>query len=259
MVLEGRRQFTGFVRDLTARQESDRRLHEAQDELLHISRLSEMGQMASTLAHELNQPLAAINNYLAGAERLIQRGEYERTSVAFGKAVEQVDRAAQIIRRLREFVSKGEADRRAESLSKIVEEASALALVGARSQGVLATIDLDPKGEQAFVDKIQIQQVLVNLVRNAIEAMANAPRRNLVISSRRQGEMIEVAVADTGPGIAEHIKARLFEPFVTSKATGMGVGLSICRSIVESNGGRLWAEDNAGGGTVFRFTVPVAS
>jgi len=259
VVLEGRRQFTGFVRDLTDRQESDRRLHEAQDELLHISRLSEMGQMASTLAHELNQPLAPINNYLAGAERLIQRGEYERTSVAFGKAVEQVDRAAQIIRRLREFVSKGEADRRAESLSKIVEEASALALVGARSQGVLATIDLDPKGEQAFVDKIQIQQVLVNLVRNAIEAMANAPRRNLVISSRRQGEMIEVAVADTGPGIAEHIKARLFEPFVTSKATGMGVGLSICRSIVESNGGRLWAEDNAGGGTVFRFTVPVAS
>jgi two-component system sensor kinase FixL len=258
VILEGRRQFTGFVRDLTDRQESDRRLHEAQDELLHISRLSEMGQMASTLAHELNQPLAAINNYLAGAERLMQRGDYERTSIAFGKAVEQVDRAAQIIRRLREFVSKGDADRRPESLSKIVEEASALALVGAKSQGVRAAISLDPVAELAFVDKIQIQQVLVNLVRNAVEAMEEGLLRNLQVTTRRQGEMIEVAVADTGPGIAEHIKARLFEPFVTSKATGMGVGLSICRSIVESNGGRLWAEDNEGGGTVFRFTLPVA-
>ena len=258
VILEGRRQFTGFVRDLTDRQESDRRLHEAQDELLHISRLSEMGQMASTLAHELNQPLAAINNYLAGAERLMQRGDYERASVAFGKAVEQVDRAAQIIRRLREFVSKGDADRRPESLSKIVEEASALALVGAKSQGLRAAISLDPFAELAFVDKIQIQQVLVNLVRNAVEAMEAGPLRNLHVTTRRQGEMIEVAVADTGPGIAEHIKARLFEPFVTSKATGMGVGLSICRSIVESNGGRLWAEDNEDGGTVFRFTLPVA-
>jgi two-component system sensor kinase FixL len=258
VILEGRRQFTGFVRDLTDRQESDRRLHEAQDELLHISRLSEMGQMASTLAHELNQPLAAINNYLAGAERLMQRGEYAGTATAFAKAVEQVDRAAQIIRRLREFVAKGEADRRTESLVKIIEEASALALVGAKSQGVRAAISLDPEGEFAFVDKIQIQQVLVNLVRNAIEAMATSPLRNLLITSRRAGEMIEVAVADSGPGIAEAIKARLFQPFVTSKPTGMGVGLSICRSIVESNGGRLWAEDNAGGGTVFCFTVPAA-
>jgi two-component system sensor kinase FixL len=258
VLLEGRRQFTGFVRDLTERQESDRRLHEAQDELLHISRLSEMGQMASALAHELNQPLAAINNYLAGAERLMQRGDYEKTGVAFSKAIEQVDRAAQIIRRLREFVAKGEADRRTESLSKIIEEASALALVGARSQGVRAAINLDPDAESAFVDKIQIQQVLVNLVRNAIEAMAASATRNLAITSRRVGDMIEVAVTDTGPGIAESIKARLFEPFVTSKATGMGVGLSICRSIVESNGGRMWAEDNPGGGTIFRFTVPPA-
>ncbi len=256
VVLEGRRQFTGFVRDLTDRQESDRRLHEAQDELLHISRLSEMGQMASSLAHELNQPLSAISNYLAGAERLIGRGDYAATAIAFGKAVAQVDRAAQIIRRLRDFVSKGEAERRTESLPKIIEEASALALVGAKSEGVRATIDLDPAARWAFVDKIQIQQVLVNLVRNAVEAMASAPRRELAIVTRRSGETIEVAVADTGPGIAELIKARLFQPFVTSKATGMGVGLSICRSIVESNGGRLWAEDNEGGGAVFRFTLP---
>lgn len=255
VIIEGRRQFTGFVRDLTERQESERRLHEAQAELLHISRLSEMGQMASALAHELNQPLAAINNYLSGAERLMKRGEMERATDAFGKVVEQVDRAAQIIRRLREFVSKGDADRRVESLPKIIDEASALALVGARSQGVKAEITLDPAAETAFVDKIQVQQVLVNLVRNAVEAMAVSPVRKLLVGTRRVGEMIEVRVADTGPGIAPHIKARLFEPFVTSKATGMGVGLSICRSIIESHGGRMWVEDNPGGGTVFRFTV----
>ncbi|MDR3510353.1 MAG: PAS domain S-box protein [Caulobacteraceae bacterium] len=256
VIIEGRHQFTGFVRDLTERQESERRLHEAQAELLHISRLSEMGQMASALAHELNQPLAAINNYLSGAERLMKRGELERATDAFGKVIEQVDRAAQIIRRLREFVSKGDADRRVESLPKIIDEASALALVGARSQGVKAEFALDPAAETAFVDKIQVQQVLVNLVRNAVEAMNAAPVRKLLVGTTRIGEMIEVRVADTGPGIAPHIKARLFEPFVTSKATGMGVGLSICRSIIESHGGRLWAEDNAGGGTVFRFTVP---
>jgi two-component system, LuxR family, sensor kinase FixL len=259
VMIEGRRQFTGFVRDLTDRHESDRRLHEAQAELLHISRLSEMGQMASALAHELNQPLAAINNYLAGAERLMQRGDLERTTQAFGKAVEQVDRAAQIIRRLREFVSKGDTERRVESLPKIIDEASALALVGARSQGVKAEITLDPAAETAFVDKIQVQQVLVNLVRNAVEAMSASTRRHLTLATRRTGDMIEVKVVDTGPGIADHIKARLFEPFVTSKATGMGVGLSICRSIIEAHGGRLWAEDNPDGGTVFRFTVPAPS
>ena len=256
VLMEGRRQFTGFVRDLTERQESDRRLHEAQAELLHISRLSEMGQMASALAHELNQPLAAINNYLSGAERLMQRGDTERTVVAFGKAMEQVDRAAQIIRRLREFVSKGDTERRSESLHKVIDEAAALALVGARSIGVKAEFVLEPATETAFIDKIQVQQVLVNLVRNAVEAMSDWPHRKLLVGARRVGEMIEVRVADSGPGIEPQIKARLFEPFVTSKTTGMGVGLSICRSIIEAHGGRLWAEDNPGGGTVFRFTVP---
>jgi two-component system sensor kinase FixL len=258
VIIEGARQFTGFVRDLTERQDNERRLHEAQSELLHISRLSEMGQMASALAHELNQPLAAINNYLSGAERLMQRGEMARATEAFGKVVEQVDRAAQIIRRLREFVSKGDADRRVESLPKIIDEASALALVGARSQGIKAEFVLDPAADTAFVDKIQVQQVLVNLVRNAVEAMAASPVRKLLVGARRVGDMIEVRVADTGSGIAPHIKSRLFEPFVTSKSTGMGVGLSICRSIIESHGGRMWVEDNPGGGTVFRFTVPAA-
>ncbi len=258
-VLEGRRQFTGFVRDLSEREENLRRLHELQSELLHVARLGEMGQMASALAHELNQPLAAISNYLRASRRLLRTGESAKVEAAFGKAVEQVDRAGQIIRRLRDFVRKGETERRVERLTKVIEEASALALVGARSQGVKVELRLDPEAASVLIDKVQIQQVLINLMRNAAEAMSGSPRRELTIATvGSAGSSVEVSIADTGPGIAADVRPRLFQPFVTSKAAGMGVGLSISRSIIEAHGGRLWAEDNPGGGTIFRFTVPSA-
>lgn len=254
--------FTGFVRDLTERQHAEQRLQELQSELVHISRLTALGEMSSALAHELNQPLSAIANYLNGVQRLLASDDTVSPKVreALAKAVEQALRSGDIIRRLREFVSRGETAQRAESVAKLVEEASALALVGARQLGVRVGFDLDPKADYALVDKVQIQQVLLNLVRNAVEAMAESPRRELTVSSRlSKGKMVEISIADTGPGLAPQVAERLFQPFVTTKAQGMGVGLSICRTIVEAQGGKIWVEDNPGGGAVFRLTVPKAS
>ena len=172
------------------------------------------------------------------------------------KAAEQSLRAGDIIRRLRDFVARGESERRIENLKKLIEEASALALVGAKEHGVRVKFQIDPAHDVVLVDKVQIQQVLLNLIRNAIEAMDQSPRRELLIGSRPDGEMVEVFVADTGPGIAPEIAGQLFQPFITTKRYGMGVGLSISRSIVESHGGQIVVEPNQGGGTVFRFTMP---
>lgn len=254
-----RRLFIGFVRDLTERQDSEHRLHELQAELLHLSRLSELGQIASALAHEVNQPLTAISNYARAAERLIRMGNPERAIEALERTITQADTAAQIIRRVREFAHKGQSERQVENVARTVEEASTLALVGARTAGVRMEIRLDPAAHTAFIDRVQIQQVLVNLVRNAVEAMQDSPRRELVITtSSTQPRTVEIAVSDSGPGLAAPVREKLFQPFVTTKDTGMGVGLSICRAIVEDgHNGRLWVEDNPGGGTVFRLTLPV--
>lgn len=252
--------FTGFIRDLTERQRTDARLQELQSELVHISRLTAMGEMASALAHELNQPLSAIANYMKGSRRLLE-GRADDDSIlirdALEKAAEQSLRAGQIIRRLRDFVSRGESERRIESINKLVQEASALALVGAKEHGVRVRYEIDPGQDLVLVDKVQIQQVLLNLIRNAIEAMEQSPRRELLIASRGRGEdILEIAVSDTGPGISPEIAAQLFQPFVTTKRYGMGVGLSISRSIIENHGGQIVVEPNSGGGTVFRFTIP---
>jgi two-component system sensor kinase FixL len=251
------RYFTGFIRDLTERQEAERRLQEMQSELVHVSRLTALGEMASALAHELNQPLSAIANYVTGSRQLLAREGSDREKVrdALERASEQALRAGQIIRRLREFVARGETERQIEPLAKLLEEASALALVGAREHGVLVRFDLDPRAELVIADKVQIQQVVLNLIRNAVDAMEEAPRRELRICSRAKGDMVEVQVADTGPGISEEVAQQLFHPFVTTKAAGMGIGLSISRTIVESHGGRIWAERNADGGATFHFTM----
>jgi two-component system sensor kinase FixL len=169
-------------------------------------------------------------------------------------------RAGQIIHRLRNFVSRGESERKSESLSKLLEEASALALVGAKDQGVRVRFDLDADRDLVFVDKVQIQQVILNLIRNAIEAMAESPRRQLLISSGKADEqMVEISVADTGSGLASEVTEQLFQPFVTTKRHGMGVGLSISKTIVEAHGGRIWADANPGGGTVFHLTLKPAA
>ncbi len=253
--------FTGFVRDLTERQRTERRVQELQQELAHVSRLTEMGQMASGLAHEINQPLAASANYLQAARRLLAKGDEpsaERATTALDNVAAQLDRTTEIVRRLRAFVRKSEFQPRAEDIAKVMQEASALALIGASERGVRVNLS-EPAGLPLVrIDKVQIQQVMVNLIRNAIEAMEASPRRELTIEIDAAGDgMIAVSVIDTGPGLAPAVAERLFLPFVTTKPQGMGVGLSICRAIVEAHGGQIVAGPNPSGGTIFRFTVPV--
>jgi two-component system sensor kinase FixL len=256
----GVRYFTGFVRDLTERQQTETRLQEIQSELVHMSRFTALGEMASTLAHEINQPLTAIANYLKGCRRILQRMEGDQVPMlreAVNQAADQAIRAGQVIRHLREFVSRGEGERHIENLPKLIEEASALALVGAKEKGVRVTFSLDPDAPLVLADRIQIQQVLLNLVRNAIEAMEDRPRRELVITTRAMPaeRMVAIGVADTGGGIAPEIADQLFQPFVTTKRNGMGVGLSICRTIVEAHGGKIAVESAPGRGTTFVLTL----
>ncbi len=262
VVLNGERFFTGFVRDLTERRAQERRVQELQSELVHVSRLTAMGEMASSLAHELNQPLSAIASYMKGSVTLLdaERPDLPRLKTALAQAGDQALRAGDIIKRLREFVAKGETEHTLEDPSRLMEEASALALVGVKDHDVRVDLRLSRNLGPIIVDKVQIQQVALNLIRNAVDAMADAPRRELEIRVAAAGDedTVRISVADTGPGVDPIVRSRLFQPFVTSKPTGMGVGLSICRTIVESHGGSIWAEDNPGGGTVFVFTLPRA-
>lgn len=252
--------FTGFIRDLTEREETAARLHETQGELARLARLNEMGEMASTLAHELNQPLSAIANYVHGCVRLLQDAGDPKTVMvreALEAAAEQSLRAGQIIKHLREFVTKGETDKTPENIRKVIEESGALALAGSKEKGVRTVFDFAPGAEMAMIDRIQIQQILINLMRNAIEAMKDSPYRELTVRTRldSKGE-IAVEVEDTGPGISNEIAQDLFKPFVTTKAGGMGIGLSISKRIVEAHGGEMTVSKNASGGASFRFTLP---
>ena len=258
---DNRRFFTGFIRDLTERQNTEARLQELQSELVHISRLTAMGEMASTLAHELNQPLSAISNYLKGSRNLLEdRSDENSTTIrnALDKAADQAMRAGQIIRRLRDFVSRGETERHAESVSKLIEEASALALVGVKDRGIRVQFQFNPSVDLVLADRVQIQQVLLNLIRNSMDAMETSQVRDLKIAIGPTEEgFVRISVSDTGSGIAPEVSKQLFQPFVTTKREGMGVGLSISRTIVEAHGGQIWVEQNPSGGTTFHFTLPI--
>jgi two-component system, LuxR family, sensor kinase FixL len=260
MRIGDRRHFTGFIRDLTERQETQAKLQELQTNLFHVSRLSALGEMASSLAHELNQPLAAINNYIRGSQRLLQDSQDPRTATirdALDKAAHQALRAGEIIRRLRDFVTRRESDKTIVRVPRLLEETSALALVGARELGVMVRFQIAPTVGCVLVDAVQVQQVLVNLLRNALEAMHESVQRELnVEATLTDDSMVEIMISDTGHGVSPEFLPRLFEPFVTTKEAGMGVGLSISKAIVEAHGGRLWMEANPVGGTIFRFTLP---
>lgn len=261
--IDGKRIFTGFIHDVTERQKAELTMQDLQSELAHVGRVSEMGTLASSLAHELNQPLTAIASYCEGARELLS-GQLDSETVetirgALDEAAAQSVRAGEIVRRMRDFLSHGVTEHRLEHLPRLVSEANALALVGSREHGIEVQISLDSRGDQVFVDRVQIQQVLVNLIRNAIEAMADSPVRSLTLtSSLSPSGFVTISVEDTGSGISESIAPQLFQPFITSKEAGMGIGLSICRTIIEAHGGRIWFEPGEDRGTIFRFTLPAA-
>jgi two-component system sensor kinase FixL len=258
-VIGGERIFLGIIADLSERQASDRRIKELQSEMLHVSRLTDMGQVATGLAHELNQPLTAVLNYSnAGLDMADERGETELKTI-LGKIAEQATRAGNIIRRLRAFVEKRGPNRSPEDIALTVDEAIRLGQLNAAERGIKLRVSVEHALPDVLIDRIQIQQVLINLMKNAAEAMEQSQRRELTVTIGKMGpDFVGVSVADTGPGISDEMAEKLFQPFVTTKTHGMGMGLSICRGIIESHGGRLRLEPNPGGGAVFRFNVPVA-
>jgi two-component system sensor kinase FixL len=254
--------FTGFIRDLTERQTTEHRLQELQAELLHVSRVSAMNQMASALAHELNQPLSAITNYMNASIRTLNAGsepaQIARVREMMEKASAQTVRAAQIIQRLRSFIEKKDTVRTPENLNKVIEEALALGLVGVADSNVRVRVVLAPDLPSVLVDKVQLQQVLINLIRNAVEAMQDMATRELIVSTQANDDIVQVSVLDCGPGLSEQVSRRLFQPFVTTKEKGMGLGLTICQSIIEAHAGRIWATTRDGGGAAFHFRLPAS-
>lgn len=256
----GKVHFTGFIRDLTERQESAAKLESAQGELARLARFNELGEMASTLAHELNQPLSAIANYVQGSIKLVARLPKDQGATLQGaleETAKQALRAGDIIRHLREFVTRGETERRREDIKNLIEEAGALALVGSRERGIRTEFEFAPDSDPVIVDRVQVQQVLTNLMRNAMEAMNDSEKKELRIRTLSSGhQSVIVEVSDTGPGISDEIDSRLFQPFVTTKPGGMGIGLSISRRIIQSHGGDLTVQRNAAGGATFSFSLP---
>jgi two-component system sensor kinase FixL len=259
---EDRHLFTGFIRDLTERQTTEHRLQELQAELLHVSRVSAMNHMASALAHELNQPLSAITNYMNASIRTLNAGnepaQIARVREMMEKASAQTVRAAQIIQRLRSFIEKKDTVRTPENLNKVIEEALALGLVGVAESNVRVRVVLAPDLPSVTIDKIQLQQVLINLIRNAVEAMQDMPTRELIVSTQANDNIVQVSVLDCGPGLSEDVSRRLFQPFVTTKEKGMGLGLTICQSIIEAHAGRIWATTRDAGGAAFHFRLPAS-
>ncbi|WP_242186875.1 PAS domain-containing sensor histidine kinase [Sphingomonas sp. CARO-RG-8B-R24-01] len=256
----GRRVFTGFIRDLTNRESAAAQLAELQSELLHISRVTAMGTMASTLAHELNQPVTAVANYVETSLALLQEAAPDNQAIvqeALAEAAAEAHRAGKIVRRLRDFVARGELDKSVERLGDIVDDACALGMVGAATPAIEIERAIDPATGAVLVDRVQIQQVLINLMRNAVESIPVDRPGVVRLTARRQGDFAQVTVTDSGTGLDAGIAANIFGAFASTKRDGMGLGLSICRTIIEAHGGRIWAESRPVG-TAFHFTIPLA-
>lgn len=270
----------GFLREERARRRREERLRELQDELINVSRVSAMSQLSSALAHELNQPLTAIINYIQAGRRVISKAAQkapgadiqasdsaahadaatiEKVGAMMSKALTQAERAGGIIRGLRDTFEKREATRTPEDLEAIVEEAILLGQVGSTRQSVAVASRLSTNLPPVDVNRIQVQQVIVNLVRNAVEAVSASPVRHVSLEAfRHSDERIEVVVSDSGPGVAPEVEEKLFQSFVTTKDSGMGIGLSICHSIIEMHGGDMWLTKGPEGGASFHFTLPIA-
>ncbi len=230
-----------------------------QADLFHVARLRAMDTMASTLAHELNQPITAVLNYVEAVNDMLVAPDPDELPMIRGAledAAAEAVRAAGIIRRVRSFVTRGDAEKTIEDLPELVKAAADLGLVDADEKGITVSVDLDPAASRVFVGKVEIQQVLINLIRNAVEAMETSAERHLSIMTRViSPSLVTVSVIDTGPGVPAEVADQLFKAFVTTKPDGMGLGLSICRTIIEANGGRIWLETSRGGGSAFHFTL----
>lgn len=250
-----------LVAEIEERRRIAARLELIQAELYHAARLSVAGQMAAMIAHELSQPLTAALNSVNAARRLPGSGDPGR-DLALRELIEEagggIERASAIVRGLRSYIRRGSVDRVPEAVAPMVEEAIAFAAVGPNALGVNISQYFDPDAPRAMADRVQIQQVIANLVRNALEAMSSQPRRELTVATTlRDDGHLELTVADSGPGIADALRPSLFEPFLTTKPGGMGLGLSICKAIVEAHGGRIGYAPAQGGGAAFTFTLQV--
>jgi two-component system, LuxR family, sensor histidine kinase DctS len=260
---EGRQTgWMGSVLDITERKRARELARQQEEKLAATARLVTMGEMASTIAHELNQPLSAIASYTTGCLNLLREGAPPpgELSEALRKTAEQTQRAGRIIRRVHDFVRKREPTRTPVRMRAVVEEAVGFADVEARKRRVRIQARLADEDPELQADPLLLQQVVLNLLRNAMDAMAATPaeRREILVATEAGGASVTVSISDRGCGIPEEVRAQLFQPFFSTKAEGMGMGLNICRSIVEFHRGRVWAEPNPGGGTVFSFSVPVA-
>jgi PAS domain S-box-containing protein len=254
--------YVGVTWDISERKRAEEETKHHQEELVHVMRLSTMGEMASGMAHELNQPLTAVASYCETARNMLKEQPTvpEKLSDIMGRAVEQAHRAGDIIRRLRNFVSKGTKQEEPVDIDKLIRDVMDLLEWELRNSQV--KIDFSPCGHdcRVMVDKVQIEQVLLNLVRNSLEAIQNADiREGCVLLKTRllPGSLVEVTVSDNGPGVDEKMIDTLFNPFQTNKGTGMGMGLSISRSIIESHGGKLWVSKVPADGAVFGFNLPL--
>lgn len=261
--IAAQRLFVGFIRDLSESQQIEQRVHELQEELIHASRLASLGEISSMVAHEVNQPLSASGTYLEVARELLASGRKDTLPgglKAIEQAAAQIRRVGDTVRRIRDFARKKTPDLALEDVNRIIEEANAIAAVGTKAKHIRTIFDLSSAQPETWVDRIQIQQVVMNLVRNAIDAMTDHDRRELILQSRiNETGLIEVSVIDSGPGVTEAVAKRLFTPFMTTKEGGTGLGLAICRTIVEAHGGKLWHEKSPLGGASFKFTLPVNS
>ncbi len=251
--------FTGFIRDLSEMRESEKLMHSLQADLAHVSRISSMGSLANSIAHELNQPLTGIANYAGAAMDLLDDSspvDLENLRHAVSECRNEALRAGDIIRRLRAFVSRGDVELEIDSLRRIVNAATAIALVNGDGRDVDFSSQFAPDCEWVLVVPVQIQQVLVNLIRNALEAMEDTDSKRIRVYSMCESDgMVRVSVSDSGPGLDPHVAERLFHPFVSTKSSGMGLGLSICHTIVNAHGGKIWAGPSELGGTEFSFTL----
>lgn len=260
-VRSGESQVAGILftaRDIAA-QTKEARL---EADLAHVSRLSAMGEMSAAIAHELNQPLTAVTNYVKAAQRFLSADKPSPAQIrsardAVEKAADQTIRAGTIIRYLRDFVEKRESEKAAENINQVIREAVALGLVGTAHSNIKVKLDLEPRIPRLVIDKIQIQQVLLNLIRNAVEAMAGAENGEIRISSAVTGDRYaEITIRDTGPGFLPEMAGKLFHAFTTTKRDGLGIGLKICQSIIEAHGGSIKALPG-GPGAAFQIRLPL--